>query len=72
MGVARKAFWLALHSLQRAPVFSTEEARRSLLTKLEKIMGKPGSTGNLSGYPSFDISLLCDDNRCSDFCEILP
>jgi hypothetical protein len=67
VGVSRKTIWLALDSLRRAPAFADDQVRRKLLQSLEGIMGRSSSTQNLSGYPSFDLALLSDDDRRTKF-----
>lgn len=71
VGVSRKSIWLTLDSLRRAPPLVDEEARRRLLQSLEGVMGRSASTQNLSGYPSFDLALLGDDERRGKFAEFL-
>jgi hypothetical protein len=69
IGANRRWVWLALASLRRSSVYVDEGARRTLLEKLEQIMGAPPTRWNLSGYPAFDITLLGEDDRREKFGE---
>jgi hypothetical protein len=71
IGANKRWVWLALASLRRSSVYVDESARRTLLEKLEQIMGAPPTKWNLTGYPAFDITFLSNDDRREKFGEVV-